>query len=441
MIAEKLHPVLSGTPYRGYVYAYPHKTAYRAILPPRSLREVWAAEPKGALFLYLHVPFCTMRCGFCNLFTTPKANDGLVALYLDALRRQAETVRHAMPAARFARLAIGGGTPTFLDASGLAAVFDIAEGIMDARPATIPTSIETSPDTLTPDKVALFAALGVERVSIGIQSFVDAETANCGRPQSSLDVHRSLALLADSTIPVLNIDLMYGLQDQSSASWHYSIRQALSYGPEEIYLYPLYVRPLTGLGRSRKNWDDERLALYREGRDLLLSEGYSQVSMRMFRRDTASSNSGPSYCCQEDGMIGLGCGARSYTRALHYSLDYAVGAKGVREIIADYVAREPADFARVERGFVLDLDEQRRRYILQSILNAEGLNVECYRESFGRDPADDFPELNTFEGLGLLALDVNRWTPTDLGLERSDALGPWLFSNRVQTLMEEYEAK
>jgi oxygen-independent coproporphyrinogen-3 oxidase len=267
-----------------------------------------------------------------------------------------------------------------------------------------------------------------------------------------------LTLLAESTIPLVNIDLIYGLPGQTVDSWLYSVQRALAYSPDELYLYPLYVRPLTGLGRSRKHWDDLRIACYREGRDLLLAEGYSQVSMRMFRRAerreppgkatepgglrrSAHPSARPAYCCQEDGMVGLGCGARSYTRGLHYSLDYAVGVKGVRGIIADYLAREPAEFAVAEHGFALDADEQRRRYLLQSILNADGLELSRYVARFGSEPGDDFPDLATFVDLGLLTHDGERWTPTPLGLERSDALGPWLFSDRVRALMTEYQAK
>ena len=102
--------MLRETPYAGYSYAYPHKTAYRPFPEPVPLRTLWAEENRSALFLYLHVPFCEMRCGFCNLFTTanPKAN--LTQVYLGALRRQAEQVRDALGEASFARLAIGGGS-------------------------------------------------------------------------------------------------------------------------------------------------------------------------------------------------------------------------------------------------------------------------------------------------------------------------------------------
>jgi oxygen-independent coproporphyrinogen-3 oxidase len=140
-------------------------------------------------------------------------------------------------------------------------------------------------------------------------------------------------------------------------------------------------------------------------------------------------------------MVGLGCGARSYTRSLHYSLDYAVRPKSVKGIIAAYLARARAELAHAEHGFALDADEQKRRYLLQSILNTEGLDAGRYSERFGTDPADDFPDLRTFAELGLLAHEGARWIPTAPGLERSDALGPRFFSGRVRTLMEGYEAK
>jgi oxygen-independent coproporphyrinogen-3 oxidase len=437
MTATELHPVLSGSPYEAYVYAYPHKTAYRP-LAPRPLSAVWESENRGAMFLYVHVPFCTMRCGFCNLFTTANPKDDLVTSYLAALRRQAEAVRDAIPDARFARFAIGGGTPTYLSESELAEVFDIAEDVMGAR--GIPTGVETSPDTLTPAKLALLEARGVERVSIGVQSFIEREAADSGRPQKRADVDTALSLLATSGVPVVNLDLIYGLPGQTVTSWLYSLSEALRYAPQELYLYPLYVRPLTGLGQSRKQWDDTRLACYREARAVLLADGYEQVSMRMFRRAT-NSIARPDYCCQDGGMVGLGCGARSYTRGLHYSLDYAVRPKSVKGIIGDYLGRSRAELARAEHGFALDRDEQQRRYLLQSILNADGLRVADYAARFDSDPADDFPDLLAFRELGFLHFAGDKWTPTPLGLERSDALGPWFFSQPVRANMMNYELK
>src|SRR5690606_23094326 len=110
----------------------------------------------------------------------------------------------------------------------------------------------------------------------------------------------------------LNVDLIYGLPGQTAGSWLDSLRRALAGGADELYLYPLYVRPLTGLALSAREWDDQRLGLYRAGRDLLRGLGWEQVSLRMFRAPRPERGLGPVYCCQEDGMLGLGPGARSY---------------------------------------------------------------------------------------------------------------------------------
>ena len=114
-------------PYQGYVYAYPHKTAYRPLAPQPTLTEVWAEEDKRALFLYLHVPFCEVRCGFCNLFTRTGATEELTTAYLDALSRQADAVQNALGDARFAMAAVGGGTPTYFTPAELDRLCDIAE--------------------------------------------------------------------------------------------------------------------------------------------------------------------------------------------------------------------------------------------------------------------------------------------------------------------------
>ncbi|MEU9144225.1 STM4012 family radical SAM protein [Streptomyces sp. NPDC048349] len=440
-------------PYQSYVYAYPHKTAYRPLPERPALRDLWRGEDKSALSLYLHIPFCEVRCGFCNLFTRIGAPDGLTGRYLDALDRQAAAVREALDAddrggpARFANAAFGGGTPTFLTADELTRLCDIAERRMGADLRAVPLSVETSPATATADRLAVLAERGATRVSIGVQSFVDAEARAAVRPQRRADVEAALGRIRAARIPVLNIDLIYGIDGQSPATWRASLDAALAWEPEELYLYPLYVRPLTGLARRTAHtdteWDEQRLDLYRQGRDHLLSHGYEQVSMRMFRR-TGTAPQGPEdHACQTDGMIGLGCGARSYTSALHYSFDYAVDMGEIRTIIDGYTATE--DFGRAVHGRRVGGGEARRRHLLQSLLQARGMPLADYRERFGADPHEDFPaELAAFAARGWLedagtAGEELRLTPE--GLAHSDALGPALFSPAVRAAMAAYDPK
>lgn len=424
-------------PYQGYVYAYPHKTAYRPLEPAPPLSDVWAGEPLDSLFLYLHVPFCEMRCGFCNLFTRTGAPEELTSAYLDALDRQATAVLDALDAPVFATAAFGGGTPTYFTAAELERLCDIAGRFQGF--GSIPLGVETSPATATTDRLAVLAERGTTRISIGVQSFLDDEARAAVRPQKRAEVEAALDRIRAVGFPTLNIDLIYGIDGQTAATWMHSLDAALAWRPEEIYLYPLYVRPLTGLGRRAQDWDDQRLTLYRIGRDHLLAEGYEQVSMRMFRRPGDAAN-GTEYCCQTDGMVGLGCGARSYTSSLHYSFEYAVGASQVRSIIDSYVSE--TDFTTARVGFSLDDDEQRRRHLVQSLLQATGVDRAAYRARFGTDPLDDFAAvLAPFGERGWLETSdtVLRLTPE--GLAYSDAIGPALFSPRVQGLMDAYEAR
>ncbi|MFI6516119.1 STM4012 family radical SAM protein [Spirillospora sp. NPDC050679] len=425
-------------PYQGYVYAYPHKTAYRPLAPEPALERVWENEDKSALFLYLHVPFCEMRCGFCNLFTRTGAPEELTGAYLDALERQAVRVRDALGEAAFSTAAFGGGTPTYFTAPELERLCDIAGRFADL--SSIPLGVETSPATATTDRLAVLAERGTTRISIGVQSFIDAEARAAVRPQKRAEVEAALDRVRAVGFPTLNIDLIYGIDGQTPVTWLHSLDAALAWRPEEIYLYPLYVRPLTGLGKLGRDWDDQRLSLYRLGRDHLLAEGYEQVSMRMFRRPGTGAGSGTEYCCQTDGMVGLGCGARSYTADLHYSFEYAVGASQVRAIIDDYVRAE--DFGTARVGFRLDAAERRRRHLVQSLLQSAGLDRAAYRARFGSDAAADFAsELSVFADRGWLGESASTLRLTPEGLAHSDAIGPALFSAGVQDLMNTYEAR
>jgi oxygen-independent coproporphyrinogen-3 oxidase len=365
----------------------------------------------------------------------------VVAAYLRQLRQEAYAVADGLGGFTVAAGAIGGGTPTYLTADELAGLLSIVNGL-GAR--TVPLSIETSPGTATADRLAVLADHGVHRVSIGVQSFLDTEAYAAGRPQHHADVQRALATIRAAAVPVLNIDLMYGIAGQTPATWAASLREALRWHPEELYLYPLYVRPLTGLGRRSSRlsdgddlaWDAQRLALYRQARDTLHAAGYEQLSMRHFRRSGAPT-SVTEYSCQDDGMVGLGCGARSYTSALHYSFDYAVSARGVRAVLDDYLARPAADFATAHVGFALDATEQRRRWLVKSLLRAEGASVADWRERFGEDP----PPLDELANRGWLSGDGDRLRLTDEGLARSDAIGPWLVSGEVRAAMRSYELR
>ncbi|MCG8612624.1 MAG: STM4012 family radical SAM protein [Pseudomonadales bacterium] len=435
--------------YQAYSYSYPHKTAYRSFATPYALSDLWAGEKRDALFLYVHIPFCEMRCGFCNLFTLVRPNESLPERYLNTLERQARQTANWLGDAKFARFALGGGTPTYFSAKQLQRLFEIAYNNLGIG-QDIPCSVQTSPETVSTDKLEVLRNAQVDRISIGIQSFLESETQALARRQNNRSVHEALTLIREHSASQLNIDLIYGIPGQTPETWAESLQQAMHYAPEELYLYPLYIRKQTGLERIQsKNssliplhneYQHSMLSLYRQGRDMLIAEGYEQVSMRMFRK-TGAQSSAPVYCCQEDGMLGLGAGARSYTRQVHYSSEYAVGRTSISSLIQHYIEQTDADFHSAPYGITLTEDEQKRRYLIQSLLLAEGLDLDAYEMHFGTRCAEDFSVLTELEALGLAERSGTRLKLSAAGLERADALGPWLGSTSVHQRMASYQSR
>ncbi|KRB93915.1 coproporphyrinogen III oxidase [Duganella sp. Root198D2] len=436
------------TPYQAYSYSYPHKSAYRTLEQPMPLQPLWAGEDRSALFGYIHVPFCEMRCGFCNLFAMANPGDELVERYVSQVVRQMRVLNDVLGERRFARFALGGGTPTFLQPRQLETLLRAAEDILGISLQDTPAGIEASPETATAGKLAVCRAMGIDRVSLGIQSFSAPEMRALARPQQNDAVRSAIGRIRAAGFPTLNLDLIYGIAGQTIASLLASIDSALEFTPEELYLYPLYVRQHTGLGklaqrRAARSFDtialapdgDSRLQLYIAARDHLRARGYVQVSMRMFRAPHAPGQDGPSYCCQNDGMVGFGTGARSYTRALHYSTDYAVGRAGTMDIIQGYLAYGDEDFLQARHGFQLGLDEQRRRYVIQSLLTDPGLDLLAYAARFRSSCLEDLPDLQELAALGLAEQRGSILRLNDLGYAYADTIGPWLASGRVQDLM------
>lgn len=421
--------------YLQYAYSYPHKLAYRELDKPLTLKEVWQTENQTKLFAYLHIPYCEMRCGFCNLFTIANPKQGLDR-YLAALKREAQAYRMVLPDSQFEEYAIGGGTPTFLDADQLANMLSIFQDDLGVNTNNKYGSIESSPKSITPEKIHLIEASGINRISIGIQSWIEEETKQLGRPQSMDVATQAVERLMESKIPEVNIDLIYGIKGQTAETWQYALEKTFAYSPTEIFLYPLYTRPLTGLAKWHgPPTNDIRLSLYRQGRDYLLSNGYRQVSMRCFRRIDAPIIKSD-YDATINGMVGIGAGARSYTSKLHYSGHYAVSRKAIKGIIEEYSNQK--DFTSVQYGIRLNKEEEIRRFLIKSLIDGGQLAIHQFEEKFHQSVLD-MEVIQDFFSQGFLEQEGDWIRLSKRGLELEDWIGPQLFSSQVNDLMNSFQ--
>ncbi len=186
--------------------------------------------------LYVHLPFCSHRCGYCD-FVTVAGRVGEHSAYVDALLGELERERHVL-AERVETVFVGGGTPTFTEPGTLAR-------LLAALPDAVEVTVEANPETVTPEVAALLRAGGVSRVSLGAQTFVPRLLQTLERVAGPDDVRRAVHTLRDAGFDNISLDLIYGIPGQEPADLDRDLAEALALAPEHLSLYELEAKPGT----------------------------------------------------------------------------------------------------------------------------------------------------------------------------------------------------
>jgi oxygen-independent coproporphyrinogen-3 oxidase len=186
--------------------------------------------------LYVHLPFCSARCGYCD-FVTVVGRSGRHGEYVEALLTELELER-AVLADRLETVFLGGGTPTFTEPGALSR-------LLDALPPCDELTVEANPETVTPQLAELLRAGGVTRVSLGAQSFQPSLLAILERRAAPEVVRRAFYLLRDANFDNISLDLIYGVPGQSPADLERDIDEALALAPEHLSWYELEAKPGT----------------------------------------------------------------------------------------------------------------------------------------------------------------------------------------------------
>lgn len=186
--------------------------------------------------LYIHVPFCTAKCDYCAFYSVAGADAALRRSYL--ARRSAELAAGAHICAPLDSVYVGGGTPSVLNADELAELFSRVHELADLAPGAEVT-VECNPDSLTPAKVAVLAAHGVNRVSLGVQSFRAPMRRALGRRGSLDGLEANLTALRDAGIRNVGMDLIYAIPGQTIEDWRADLREACAAGVRHLSTYEL----------------------------------------------------------------------------------------------------------------------------------------------------------------------------------------------------------
>jgi oxygen-independent coproporphyrinogen-3 oxidase len=388
------------------------------------------------LGLYIHIPFCERKCPYCD-FNTYAGLQSRFQATVNALCTEMERWAAVLRDRTVGSVFLGGGTPTVLDAAQLGQLFDALRRCFVLAERCEITS-EANPGTVDQAKFAALRSLGVNRLSLGVQSFQPDELRFLGRIHGVEDVYAAVAAARSAGFDNVNLDFIFGLPHQPLAAWRDTLEQALALQPEHLSLYSLIVEPQTPLyhwvesGRVDAPDDDAAAELYEYAIDRLGRAGYLHYEVSNWaQRQPAEMDAAPDTVTparagrhnllywRNGEYLGVGPGAHSHLRATDEHSGASVSRRwGNCKPVAGYVKRVQAGASVVESSEeVTGLASMGETMMLGLRLVREGVAFERFRRLHGESLPDVFAqELAGLAVQGLLRSDGERVTLTARGL-------------------------
>jgi oxygen-independent coproporphyrinogen III oxidase len=255
--------------------------------------------------LYLHIPFCRKKCKYCDFVSVPYEKE-LADSYTGALINEMKRYEGIS----LATVYMGGGTPTVLSTENLSDIFNNIYGTFDCNLSEI--TVEANPESLNEEKLLALRSLGINRLSVGVQSMCVKELESLGRVHSPKDFWNSLDTARGLGFENINIDLIYGLPNQALVDWQNNLKSALCSRCEHISIYPLTVEPDTEFHRMGMTTDENSQAeMYDWSLDFLENAGYEHYEISNWALPGLRSSHNMIYW-QNSEYIGIGAAAASY---------------------------------------------------------------------------------------------------------------------------------
>jgi oxygen-independent coproporphyrinogen-3 oxidase len=349
------------------------------------------------LGLYVHIPFCSAICNYCN-FNRGLFDAALKERYVEALVAE---IRQVGDGSEADTIFFGGGTPSLLEPSEIAAVIHACRQAFSLAPGAEVT-LEANPESVTPARLEGFRDAGVNRLSFGVQSFRDEELQRLSRLHSSARARESFQAARAAGFDNVSLDLMMWLPGQRVDDWLESVDALIGLGPDHASMYLLEIYPNAPLrdAMARGHWsvapDDDAADMYLAGLERMDDAGYRQYEIANVARPGRESRHNLKYWT-DGAWLGLGCGAHS-TRA-------GVRWKNVAST-ADYVAAVTAGQAPVADRRPQSDDEQLEDALFTGLRLSRGIDLSVVRERYGVDVWALFgAELRLFVDEGILIYD------------------------------------
>jgi len=354
--------------------------------------------------IYIHFPFCRKKCSYCDFYSLPITAPGVLNQYTDCLEREL-TLRTSECDLPLASIYLGGGTPSLLPPQDI-------ERVIAAINRYYPPSgerevtIEVNPATVDRQKLADLQRAGVNRLSIGVQSFVDRELTILGRVHDSRQGRQCIDWAQQAGFTNVNLDLIYGIPGQRRSDWLATLTRAMDCGPQHISAYLLQLEPDVPLareiatGQQAMLTDDQEADLYYEGRALLLSRGYQHYELSNFAH--------PGFQCRHNltywrggRYLGVGAGAVSFGGRQRH-----LNSPPLEDYMAALLNSTPPPRQLLE---TLTAEQERAEAVIIGLRLTQGIDREEYCSRFGADALGPFQDaVNRLAAQGLLVVDDRR---------------------------------
>lgn len=354
--------------------------------------------------LYVHVPFCVRKCGYCAFFSR-QAEPGLVVAWFAGIERELA----ALPAG-FAPTSVffGGGTPTALDERALARLFDLVRARVDLRNLAEWTC-EANPGTLSPAKLACLRAGGVDRLSLGAQSFAEATLRQLGRIHAAEETRAAVAQARAAGFANVGLDLIYGVPGVAPETFRADVEAALALAPEHLSCYCLEIEEGTPFARAAAAGrlavaEDEQRAQFDWARARLAAAGYEHYEISNFARPGRACRQNRLYWCGGE-YVGVGPAAHSHWAGIRWG--------------------NSAELPEWRRAFEEKLEPaaKARETLVMGLRRLAGWGRAEFRAATGFD-YDELrgPEIARLAAAGLLTVEPDRIRLADDALFVSDAV-------------------
>ena len=362
------------------------------------------------LELYVHIPFCVRKCQYCDFLSGP-SDEETKDRYIEALLKEIRAAEHTEDY-EIVSVFIGGGTPSALKAEAIASIMrTLQEKFFFCEDAEV--TIEANPGTVDPEKLTIYRNIGINRLSLGLQSTDAEELKLLGRIHSYEEFLKSYEWAREAGFSNINIDLMFAIPGQTGEAWRQHLYQAAELNPEHISAYSLIIEEGTPFAEQNLDLPDEdtEYQMYEDTAEILERYGYRQYEISNYAKQGYMCRHNAGYW-QRREYLGFGLGASSLYRGMRFS-----NTRRMQEYLKE--SRNPDQIRKDVT--VLSRNERIEEFMFLGLRMTEGISEKKFEENFDVRLMDVYGDiLQKYEETGFMEHIETKWRLTRKGIHVSN---------------------